>query len=89
MTVTVYAKPHCPQCDATQRQLNKLGIEFTKVDVTEDPEALQKILDAGFKQAPVVITDTDSWSGYRPDKIKTLVPQTSEETRALAYATVR
>lgn len=89
MTVTVYAKPHCPQCDATQRQLNRLGVPYRKIDITQDAQALQEILDAGFKQAPVVMTDVDAWSGYRPDKIKTLVPRTEEDVRAAQYATVR
>lgn len=72
MHVTVYTKPHCPQCDATKRQFNKCGIDYTTVDITQDAAALRKLQDAGFMQAPVVITDSDSWSGYRPDKIRGL-----------------
>ena len=26
----------------------------------------------GYMQAPVVVTDNDHWSGFRPDKIATL-----------------
>jgi hypothetical protein len=26
----------------------------------------------GFKSAPVVITDSDSWAGFQPDKINAL-----------------
>ena len=26
----------------------------------------------GFMQAPVVVTETDSWAGFRPDKISEL-----------------
>ena len=72
MNVTVYTKPHCVQCEATKRQLRKLDINFTAVDVTSDPEALRTVQEAGFKQAPVVMTDDASWSGYRPDMIKQL-----------------
>ena len=32
MTVTVFTKPHCPQCNATKRQLTKLGVPFETVD---------------------------------------------------------
>ena len=28
MSITVYTKAHCPQCDATKRQLTKQGLEF-------------------------------------------------------------
>ena len=72
MSVTVFAKPHCVQCEATKRQLRKQGIDFTTVDLTADPDALLRVQQAGVKQAPVVFTDDVSWSGYRPDMIKQL-----------------
>ena len=71
--ITVYTKPACVQCDATKRHLNKLGLDYETIDITQDETALDKILDMGFKAAPVVITDNDSWSGYNPDKINGLV----------------
>ena len=83
MTVTVYSKPSCPQCEATKRQLAKLGVPFDTVDVTADPDALATLQAAGFLQAPVVVTDDDSWSGYRPDKIRAL---TSGTVSAPAHA---
>lgn len=70
MNVTVYTKPACVQCNATYRALDRKGIEYKKVDISQDPEALERIRDLGFMQAPVVITDSDSWSGFRPDKIE-------------------
>ena len=69
MTVTVYTKPSCVQCDATKRTMDKLGIKYDTVDITVDTEAFDKIIALGFKAAPVVITDTDSWSGFNPAKI--------------------
>ena len=35
MTVTVFTKPYCPQCDATKRQLTKLGVPFETVDLAK------------------------------------------------------
>ena len=43
MTITVYSKPRCPQCDATCRALDKQGLDYTKIDVTENLEALDYI----------------------------------------------
>ena len=71
--ITVYTKPSCVQCDATKRHLTKLNLEFETIDITQDQEALDKILAMGFQAAPVVITDSASWSGYQPDKINGLV----------------
>lgn len=72
-TVTVYSKPACVQCNATFRALDKNGINYRKVDVTQDDEALERIRALGYMQAPVVLTsDNDHWSGFRPDKIDEL-----------------
>lgn len=69
---TVYVKPACVQCDMTKRFLDKNKIEYNTVDITEDNEALEKILAMGFQAAPVVITETDSWAGFQPDKLEGL-----------------
>jgi len=66
---TVYVKPSCVQCDATKRLMDRLGVQYDTVDITKDPDALEKILSMGFKSAPVVITDNDAWSGFNPDKV--------------------
>ncbi|MCO6559022.1 MAG: glutaredoxin-like protein NrdH [Bifidobacterium sp.] len=78
MTVTVFTKPRCPQCEATKRQLTRANIAFETVDLTENPSTLEQLTQAGFRQAPVVITPNASWSGYRPDLIKQLAASAVE-----------
>ena len=73
MSVIVYTKPACVQCDATKRHLDKLGVKYETVDITVDTEAFDMIVSKGFKAAPVVITDDNAWAGYQPDKIDGLV----------------
>ncbi len=72
MAITVFSKPACVQCDATYRQLNKLGLDYTIVDITQDSDALASVRALGYQQAPVVFAGGDHWSGFRPDKIKAL-----------------
>jgi len=72
MTITVYSKPSCVQCTATYRALDKLGTEYTVVDISEDADARDYVMSLGHLQAPVVIVDGEHWSGYRPDRIKAL-----------------
>ena len=72
MTVTVFSKPACVQCDATYRALDKRGIAYRKVDITQDTAALELVRDLGYLQAPVVMAGDEHWSGYRPDRISTL-----------------
>ena len=35
-------------------------------------QAREYVMSLGYLQAPVVVTDTDHWSGFRPDRIKAL-----------------
>ncbi len=69
MTITVYSKPRCVQCDATYRALNKYGVPYESVDVSVDSEALAYIIGLGYMQAPVVVVGDEHWSGFRPDRV--------------------
>ncbi|CDJ99302.1 glutaredoxin-like protein [Microbacterium sp. C448] len=72
MAITVYTKPSCVQCTATYRALDSKGLEYEVLDLSQDPSALEQVKALGYLQAPVVITDGDHWSGFRPDKIDEL-----------------
>lgn len=73
MTVTIYTTPNCVQCEQTKRFFKKHDIEFVSVNLHEDQEAYEKVKGMGYQSAPVVTTATDSWSGFRLDKLKGLV----------------
>ncbi|MCC9187167.1 glutaredoxin-like protein NrdH [Mycolicibacterium mageritense] len=71
--ITVYTKPACVQCNATFRALNKAGItDYDTVDITTDSEARDYVMSLGYLQAPVVVAGGEHWSGFRPDRVKTL-----------------
>ncbi|HHT41352.1 MAG TPA: glutaredoxin-like protein NrdH [Actinomyces sp.] len=75
MSITVYSKPMCVQCDATMRALNKQDLDYDVVDMTVDAEALEYVKSLGYVQAPVVMAGDQHWSGYRPDLIKKLAKE--------------
>ena len=70
--VTVYEKPACSQCDMTKKVMKDKGIEY-RTKSLEEPENLEFVKGLGHLSAPVVVTEGESWSGFRPDKILTLV----------------
>ncbi len=70
--VTVYTKPACVQCNATYKALDKLGVAYESVDISLDQEARDYVMALGYLQAPVVVAGGDHWSGFRPDRIKSL-----------------
>lgn len=82
MTITVYTKPACVQCNATYRALDKKGIAYDVVDITEDAAALAAVKELGYLQAPVVVAEGDHWSGFRPDKIDELAAKVASSASA-------
>lgn len=77
--VTLYSRPNCQPCKATGRKLEQLGVVFAKIDVTQDPDALDYIKSLGYLQAPVVVAGGDHWSGYKPDLLKRLAADVENE----------
>lgn len=73
MTITVYSKPNCPQCDLTKRDMDILGIEYNTIDISQQHDQLERLSNLGFRSAPVVETDAETWAGYNQEKIKNLV----------------
>ncbi|MFD3506614.1 glutaredoxin-like protein NrdH [Nocardia sp. NPDC058666] len=72
MTVTVYTKPACVQCNATYKALDKVGVDYNVIDISENDEARDFVMALGYLQAPIVVAGDDHWSGFRPDRIKAL-----------------
>lgn len=73
-TIAVYTKPACVQCNATVRVLDKAGIRYEKLDITENPDARGYVLALGYLAAPVVyISPTEHWSGFRPDRLRRVI----------------
>jgi glutaredoxin-like protein NrdH len=70
---TVYTKPNCTKCTWTKRKLNKMGVPYVEVDITEDDDARDYVLSLGHREAPVVVPARgESWSGYSELKLEAL-----------------
>lgn len=72
MSITVYTKPACVQCNATYKALDRQGIAYRVVDISVDTEARDYVMALGYLQAPVVVAGDEHWSGFRPDRIAAL-----------------
>lgn len=72
MSITVYTKPACVQCNATYKALDKQGLSYEIVDITEVAEARDYVMALGYLQAPVVVVGGEHWSGFRPDRVRAL-----------------
>lgn len=74
--ITLYSRDLCQPCKATVRKLNKHGLAFTEKNTSHDEAAAQFLRDAGYTEAPVVITsDGREWTGFRPDLIEAIAKE--------------
>lgn len=74
MTVTVYTKPDCVQCEYTKKELDKKGLSYNVIDVTKNAGARKALQDMGLSTLPVVTVEQgdrkDSWSGFHIEKLR-------------------
>lgn len=70
--ITVYSNPSCIQCEQTKKYLTLKGVEFESKMIQDSPEVMPLIEEKGYRSAPVVVTPTDSWSGFRLEKLAAL-----------------
>lgn len=70
--ITVYTKPNCAGCEYTKKFLDSKGLEYTEIDIHTDEAMAAHLRETNQLEMPHVITDHDSWSGYRREKLKGL-----------------
>ena len=49
----MYSTPTCSTCSVAEKRLEREGIPFRKVDVSEDPSAAERLKADGKTQVPV------------------------------------
>jgi glutaredoxin len=57
----------------TKKVLERSGIDFLEIDLRDNPSKSAEFVAQGLTQAPIVTTDIKTWSGFRLDKIQSLV----------------
>lgn len=73
VSVIVYSKPNCMQCEQTKSYLDRKGVQYMAVDISKNTEAFEKVSNLGYRQVPVVQVGDQHWSGFQPAKLNTLV----------------
>jgi glutaredoxin-like protein NrdH len=65
----------------TKKQMTKFGIRYDEIALEQHPELIEKFKEMGLMSAPIVVTDTKRWSGFRLDKIKSLANHLFSENK--------
>jgi glutaredoxin 3 len=52
--ITIYTKTDCPYCDRAKALLESRGVQYTAVNVEEQPEAREFLVDNGHRSVPQI-----------------------------------
>lgn len=52
--LTIYGKPGCQYCAAAKEYLDKQGIEYRMIDISENEQAREWLIEQGYKSLPVI-----------------------------------
>ena len=73
--ITVYTKNNCMPCKMTKRKLQELGVNYKEINVDENLEALEYLMECGFRSLPVVFKGNELVvaGGYAPNILEIIV----------------
>lgn len=69
MSVVVYSKPHCIECNVLKRFLTDYKIEYVVKDCGENPAYLEEVKAMGFLGVPVTVVHGKAIYGLQPEAI--------------------
>ncbi|BAL62582.1 glutaredoxin-like protein NrdH [Melissococcus plutonius] len=72
MSVKIFSKNNCMQCKMTKRYLTENNISFEEINIDQKPDELNRLKEQGFQSVPVIISDTTTIVGFRPNQLKQL-----------------
>src|SRR5690606_35775736 len=78
MSVILYSKPHCLECNVLKRFLRDYQISYEERDCTAHPEYLDEVKRMGFLGVPVTVVNGTPVRGLQPDRILELLGQKGE-----------
>jgi alkyl hydroperoxide reductase subunit F len=75
--VTVYSTKNCPYCRMAKAFLDKHGVPYESIDVSENSEAAKKMIDlSGQRGVPVILVDDEVIIGFDSQKLNELFGET-------------
>lgn len=72
--IEIYTQPACGPCIGVKGKAKKLGLDHRVFDVTQDPDAYERLLALGYTGTPVTINTAtgEHWKGFDPDRMEAL-----------------
>lgn len=76
MSITVYGKQNCKQCEFTKKFLDSKHASFKYIDLTDkidEQKALKDKYNVDKLSMPFVVTEFEVWSGFQPSKLAKVI----------------
>jgi glutaredoxin-like protein NrdH len=73
MNVKIFSKNNCIQCKMVKRFLSERHIAYEEVNIDLQPDAMAWLKEQGYQSVPVVVSESTTVVGFRPDQLKQLV----------------
>lgn len=71
--VTVYSKNNCMQCRMVKKFLNDKGVEFTEINIDEQPDKIDYLKALNYSTVPVTFFGEQCFAGFAPTEIRKVV----------------
>lgn len=75
MSIKIYSSKACTQCKMTKKAYDRDGIAYENVLIDGNEPLQAKLLAQGHTALPVVVTPSETWGGFQPDKIRTSIAE--------------
>ena len=73
--VKLYTDSLCPICEVVEKFLSEKGIEYTKINIDEEPEAKEAFLKLGYDNLPVLDIEGTTILGFNPEAIESALKE--------------
>ncbi|MFA6189940.1 MAG: glutaredoxin domain-containing protein [Candidatus Staskawiczbacteria bacterium] len=72
--IIIYSTPTCPNCAKTKKYFNDNNVEFENIDVSQNPDAIAKMIEkSGQMGVPVIDIDGQFIVGFQPGLFKKIL----------------
>jgi glutaredoxin-like YruB-family protein len=76
MKITLYSRPFCSWCDDAKEYLEGRGMEFTVIDVSQNPAANEEMIRlSGQRYVPTIVIDDKVLANFDVEQLQTFLSE--------------
>lgn len=81
MEIKIYTTSTCPYCVMAKQYLDKRGVPYTELNVSQNKEALKEMIElTGRRSVPVIACGNDVLVGFSPARLEQIIECAKNQT---------